>query len=537
MPSFLENILEATASNTPKELYCLHSLTLDDLLTVSHEGALACPSIAVTDNKSDYDKFGSITFVMKGGVLLKGKNKTYQADSVSQIFSRDAYTIRAPEETLVLNVNAANELKNRLKSASDTFEHQAERMGLDRKEVSWRHLYQEMKASDASKLLFLEKKGITPDVPKKTSEIDKRSLLASGVDLLGEDGFKALLKKLDSLKFSEQDFSILREINDEFSNRIEQSGTSIGRRRAERIKKMSDEDLFSKVTHTIQALTKYTSSVPTIDKSKYSLTINELITTNYQSEYILWVDEELQKTRKETVYTTKNERFESLSEAINYMLERSGKGKEESLNYSSKDLMGMRAERFLSIEEVINNSNLIDSEVEFDEDSPFDAAFREFTDLVEPHRFGNSEQTRATLKKITHLVCVNEKPNFDSAYNKSKCSEIGVSREQFKSAAQNLRKEYLSTPSVVPYFEAVEYRDVPLIKNNIETVMVPKHLTDTVIELFDRYGIELDVTSFDPKIKLDQVSKIPVSSSLNKHYEKLEEEKKAKVARKHLVKC
>lgn len=491
--SFAKSILNATSQSDGYAL--LHGTSLQDFCFSVHEGGFPSLSVALTDCRSDYNKFGNIVLTFDAPVLKKSK---------TTIYTRDAYTADSPSREITgfdlkKAVSKEEEIAKYNDISGNVFADL--RSMLETKHfIEYEGAFRRIARNSAHRLAYLERQGINVEIPyKPTIELDDFSLFIE--DQLVRNGYT----NFSDIPFGKVFAEELVGIHDQYAHTLQESDKGLVQRRGGRLLKKEDSEKLDSVMSKIKRIAHCREN-PTlkVDSVELKSRISQALEKVNELEYYQVVFDSLDDLISNERYCCNDKFFSNQGEAWQYMAENSGANSQQNMSYSENEIFSLIG-RELSAAEVTESLRLIDSTKEDDLEVAKESVRqcqREIVSLLGLSDMRGWAEARDLQKKLYPMI-LSGKADVEKVVRLRGWSSDDLSDGRAKRLDElihALKKGMDLVPDVTSYFEVTLGEGVSIDSSLLKSVHVPIENQKDFEEFFaNKKDLMNKVSFYDPK--------------------------------------
>ncbi|WP_181318351.1 hypothetical protein [Photobacterium kishitanii] len=392
-------IISADSKVNKEERFVLtHGTSAYDFIYSLSEGGKPATSLALgkvtnpKDELTDELKNSLDKSLKKFGDIVVALSPESVFDDEMAIYTRDSYTRDAPKKVIVrLSEFEVTKLQNRLQEYIELTNRDILRtIKLDFKadrEIGLNDLCSKLSNDPALMMLFLEKKGISIELPRKPlytpSEMVSFFIKHVNPSILNGES----LQSLSDVEKSH----IIEKYNNYHQEHLDHASTKFQQNMFRHYLGMSDDN---KLSDALDGLTKWVKSSEkpedtAVDKHELKNRVLKAISEFGDIFYKQEVLKIANNIGEHFIYTADDEAFLTKEESWDYMTENSGMQSQQSLGYSQNEIFSLKSEE-LKPDEIYANLDLIDP-LKFTGVDGSDAVSSDYTsDITMVDRFGKA---------------------------------------------------------------------------------------------------------------------------------------------------
>lgn len=544
MSNFINSLNKAISKNkqsnpSDKVLVALHGAKFEDFITSIKTGGLLYPSIAVMNIDRDRKRepslgFGSggILMVMKNDVLFNGAKHDH-SQSNTYLRTGDTYTVRAPEEVFKVNQRSINKFNQLLFGDLKVFDHDIPNSPLRNGVSSWRDIAYFALSKGAVKEAYLNSNNVSFDI------VTEAIPLSSGID-------KYLKKNFTRAQREElKEMYVSSEISDELAMKIHQGYCSDIYPREIFINNGFSEDEYQEMLsksmprNSYEAKVSIFKSIKSIEESETKTRINiektkqgidkKIEELGGESKMLVWLRNKIEHLSSHKIYrTSEGEELKSDRDVERYMVKNQGTMKESVLGHNFDSISSKDTVNITSYEDLAEYRSLLNREAknikgEFSdkfnkEFSDFALYIKQYVSSYDKHLYYHLDREPNITKDIYLSFLAGGKGGMEQSLNRldSNLKWPEPEIERLALMAQNCKSAYDKVPNITEYFEAILKRRVDF--GDVHTFIVPEGQEEVVSGLLKEVGVDNPVVkTYNPSNRFSQMSKIPLSASLDRN--------------------
>ena len=460
-------------------LVAYHNTNEKALMSALETGGLAVPSIAITNKDFDYDNFGNITLIGTRDLIDPANN--------TDVYSRDAYTTRTPR-TEYKKMKSAD-VRAFVKKWGPEFERIDARTFAELEyhldNGNMRSAYNTFVDSRALKYYYLTR------VKDKTIELPRENLLKS--DIFKDEQFTRKLREIIENRANYTEEELHKTITEKATAAAKRLWKDAPDARDAMIEVYSDSDehynLMDELRRDLNNKEKPVDGYA-LDKvfdSKYRAELNS-------DDYTRWAKKRFEQYAGEPQLKIGSKYYPyNLENLVKAMLKSKGRGKEDTLTYSSAVVAANTSRKFKSIDEIRKYADRLakseDVEKQIDEINELAGEYQRL--VAQYYKYGASsfDVFDDSMKALSKSMTVNS----DSTATKLKRALESL---DFENVPDDVVKTGVKVANalkhaVTQYFEAKPQRAVGI--NEFASAVVPTGTNPELIKRLREAGLQVEV--------------------------------------------
>ena len=446
-----QRVYNQPAANAEGSLIAYHNTNETALMNALESGGLAVPSIAITNRNFDYDNFGNITLVGTRDLIDPANN--------TDVYNRDAYTTRTPR-TEYKKMKSAD-IREFIKKWEKEFEKIDERtfqeLRYHLENGNMRSAYDTFVYSRALKYYYLT------NVREEKIELPRENLLKD--DIFKDEQFTEELKEIIQNREDYTDAELHKTITEKATAAV----LRLWGDDSTLVEVMTD--VYSNPDEHYKLLQELRNDLRNSQKPVDTYAFDRLIDSKYRSvinsdEYVRWAKKRFEQYAGEPQLKIGSRYYPyNLENLVKAMLKKKGKGKEDTLTYSSSVVAANAARKFKSVDEIRNYAD----------------------------QLAKSEDVEKQIDEINELA--SEYQRLVAPYYKYGASSFDVFDDSMKALSKSMTVNADSTaPKLKRALESLDFENVPddVIKTGVKVANALKHAATQYFEAKPQRAVRIE---------------------------------------------
>lgn len=446
-----QRVYNQPAANAEGSLIAYHNTNETALMNALESGGLAVPSIAITNRNFDYDNFGNITLVGTRDLIDPANN--------TDVYNRDAYTTRTPR-TEYKKMKSAD-IREFIKKWEKEFEKIDERafqeLRYHLENGNMRSAYDTFVYSRALKYYYLT------NVREEKIELPRENLLKD--DIFKDEQFTEELKEIIQNREDYTDAELHKTITEKATAAV----LRLWGDDSTLVEVMTD--VYSNPDEHYKLLQELRNDLRNSQKPVDTYAFDRLIDSKYRSvinsdNYMRWAKKRFEQYAGEPQLKIGSKYYPyNLENLVKAMLKKKGKGKEDTLTYSSSVVAANAARKFKSVDEI-----------------------RKYADQL-----AKSEDVEKQIDEINELA--SEYQRLVAPYYKYGASSFDVFDDSMKALSKSMTVNADSTaPKLKRALESLDFENVPddVIETGVKVANALKHAATQYFEAKPQRAVRIE---------------------------------------------
>lgn len=445
------NYNQSANSNYERNLIAYHNTNETALMNALESGGLAVPSIAITNRNFDYDNFGNITLVGTRDLIDPANN--------TDVYNRDAYTTRTPrtEYKKMKSADVREFIKKWEKEFAKIDERTFEELRYHLENGNMRSAYDTFVYSRALKYYYLT------NVREEKIELPRENLLKD--DIFKDEQFTEELKEIIQNREDYTDAELHKTITEKATAAV----LRLWGDDSTLVEVMTD--VYSNPDEHYKLLQELRNDLRNSQKPVDTYAFDRLIDSKYRSivnsdDYMRWAKKRFEQYAGEPQLKIGNRYYPyNLENLVKAMLKNKGKGKEDTLTYSSSVVAANAARKFKSVDEI-----------------------RKYADQL-----AKSEDVEKQIDEINELA--SEYQRLVAPYYKYGASSFDVFDDSMKALSKSMTVNADSTaPKLKRALESLDFENVPddVIETGVKVANALKHAATQYFEAKPQRAVRIE---------------------------------------------
>lgn len=443
---------EKYSRNEPEgNLVAYHNTNEKALMSALEAGGLAVPSIAITNREFDYDNFGNITLVGTRDLIDPANN--------TDVYNRDAYTTRTPrtEYKKMKSADVREFIKKWEKEFEKIDERAFQELRYHLENGNMRSAYDTFVYSRALKYYYLT------NVREEKIELPRENLLKD--DIFKDEQFTEELKEIIQNREDYTDAELHKTITEKATAAV----LRLWGDDSTLVEVMTD--VYSNPDEHYKLLQELRNDLRNSQKPVDTYAFDRLIDSKYRSivnsnDYMRWAKKHFEQYAGEPQLKIGSKYYPyNLENLVKAMLKKKGKGKEDTLTYSSSVVAANAARKFKSVDEI-----------------------RKYADQL-----GKSEDVEKQIDEINELA--GEYQRLVAPYYKYGASSFDVFDDSMKALSKSMTVNADSTASKLKRaLESLDFENVPddVIETGVKVANALKHAATQYFEAKPQRAVRIE---------------------------------------------
>lgn len=446
-----QRVYNQPAANAEGSLIAYHNTNETALMNALESGGLAVPSIAITNRNFDYDNFGNITLVGTRDLIDPANN--------TDVYNRDAYTTRTPrtEYKKMKSADVREFIKKWEKEFEKIDERAFQELRYHLENGNMRSAYDTFVYSRALKYYYLT------NVREEKIELPRENLLKD--DIFKDEQFTEELKEIIQNREDYTDAELHKTITEKTTAAV----LRLWGDDSTLVEVMSD--VYSNPDEHYKLLQELRNDLRNSQKPVDTYAFDRLIDSKYRSvinsdNYMRWAKKRFEQYAGEPQIKIGSKYYpHNLENLVKAMLKNKGKGKEDTLTYSSSVVAANAARKFKSVDEI-----------------------RKYADQL-----AKSEDVEKQIDEINELA--SEYQRLVAPYYKYGASSFDVFDDSMKALSKSMTVNVDSTaPKLKRALESLDFENVPddVIKTGVKVANALKHAATQYFEAKPQRAVRIE---------------------------------------------
>ena len=474
-----EGYYQKESIKTNKGLVAYHNTNEKALMAALETGGLAVPSIAITNRDFDYDNFGNITLIGTRDLVDPANN--------TDVYSRDAYTTRTPR-TEYKKMKSAD-VRAFVKKWGPEFEKIDARAFAELEyhldNGNMRSAYNTFIDSRALKYYYLTR------VKDRSIELPRENLLKS--DIFKDEQFTRELREIIENRANYTDEELHNTITEKAKAAAQRLWKKDPEAREAMIEVYSDSDEHYNLMYELR------SDLSNKEKPVDVYALDKIFDNKYRAElssddYVRWAKKRFEQYAGEPQLKIGSKYYPyNLENLVKAMLKSKGRGKEDTLTYSSAVVAANTSRKFKSIDEIRKYADqLAKSEDVEKQINDINALAGEYQRLVaQYYKYGASsfdvfDDSMKALSKSMTVNADSTAPKLNRALE-----SLGFENVPDDIVKTGVKVANALKHAVTQYFEAKPQRAVGI--NEFAAAVVPTGTNPELIKRLREAGLQVEV--------------------------------------------
>ena len=446
-----QRVYNQPAANAEGSLIAYHNTNETALMNALESGGLAVPSIAITNRNFDYDNFGNITLVGTRDLIDPANN--------TDVYNRDAYTTRTPrtEYKKMKSADVREFIKKWEKEFEKIDERAFQELRYHLENGNMRSAYDTFVYSRALKYYYLT------NVREEKIELQRENLLKD--DIFKDEQFTEELKEIIQNREDYTDAELHKTITEKATAAV----LRLWGNDSTLVEVMTD--VYSNPDEHYKLLQELRNDLRNSQKPVDTYAFDRLIDSKYRSvinsdNYMRWAKKRFEQYAGEPQLKIGNRYYPyNLENLVKAMLKNKGKGKEDTLTYSSSVVAANAARKFKSVDEI-----------------------RKYADQL-----AKSEDVEKQIDEINELA--SEYQRLVAPYYKYGASSFDVFDDSMKALSKSMTVNADSTaPKLKRALESLDFENVPddVIETGVKVANALKHAATQYFEAKPQRAVRIE---------------------------------------------
>lgn len=446
-----QRVYNQPAANAEGSLIAYHNTNETALMNALESGGLAVPSIAITNRNFDYDNFGNITLVGTRDLIDPANN--------TDVYNRDAYTTRTPrtEYKKMKSADVREFIKKWGKEFEKIDERAFQELRYHLENGNMRSAYDTFVYSRALKYYYLT------NVREEKIELQRENLLKD--DIFKDEQFTEELKEIIQNREDYTDAELHKTITEKATAAV----LRLWGDDSTLVEVMTD--VYSNPDEHYKLLQELRNDLRNSQKPVDTYAFDRLIDSKYRSvinsdNYMRWAKKRFEQYAGEPQLKIGSRYYPyNLENLVKAMLKKKGKGKEDTLTYSSSVVAANAARKFKSVDEI-----------------------RKYADQL-----AKSEDVEKQIEEINELA--SEYQRLVAPYYKYGASSFDVFDDSMKALSKSMTVNADSTaPKLKRALESLDFENVPddVIKTGVKVANALKHAATQYFEAKPQRAVRIE---------------------------------------------
>lgn len=446
-----QRVYNQPAANAEGSLIAYHNTNETALMNALESGGLAVPSIAITNRNFDYDNFGNITLVGTRDLIDPANN--------TDVYNRDAYTTRTPrtEYKKMKSADVREFIKKWEKEFEKIDERAFQELRYHLENGNMRSAYDTFVYSRALKYYYLT------NVREEKIELPRENLLKD--DIFKDEQFTEELKGIVQNREDYTDAELHKTITEKATAAV----LRLWGDDSTLVEVMTD--VYSNPDEHYKLLQELRNDLRNSQKPVDTYAFDRLIDSEYRSivnsdDYMRWAKKRFEQYAGEPQLKIGSKYYPyNLENLVKAMLKKKGKGKEDTLTYSSSVVAANAARKFKSVDEI-----------------------RKYADQL-----AKSEDVEKQIDEINELA--SEYQRLVAPYYKYGASSFDVFDDSMKALSKSMTVNADSTaPKLKRALESLDFENVPddVIETGVKVANALKHAATQYFEAKPQRAVRIE---------------------------------------------
>jgi hypothetical protein len=446
-----QRVYNQPAANAEGSLIAYHNTNETALMNALESGGLAVPSIAITNRNFDYDNFGNITLVGTRDLIDPANN--------TDVYNRDAYTTRTPrtEYKKMKSADVREFIKKWEKEFEKIDERAFQELRYHLENGNMRSAYDTFVYSRALKYYYLT------NVREEKIELPHENLLKD--DIFKDEQFTEELKEIIQNREDYTDAELHKTITEKATAAV----LRLWGDDSTLVEVMTD--VYSNPDEHYKLLQELRNDLRNSQKPVDTYAFDRLIDSKYRSivnsdDYMRWAKKRFEQYAGEPQIKIGSKYYPyNLENLVKAMLKNKGKGKEDTLTYSSSVVAANAARKFKSVDEI-----------------------RKYADQL-----AKSEDVEKQIDEINELA--SEYQRLVAQYYKYGASSFDVFDDSMKALSKSMTVSADSTvPKLRRALESLDFENVPddVIETGVKVANALKHAATQYFEAKPQRAVRIE---------------------------------------------
>lgn len=446
-----QRVYNQPVANAEGSLIAYHNTNETALMNALESGGLAVPSIAITNRNFDYDNFGNITLVGTRDLIDPANN--------TDVYNRDAYTTRTPrtEYKKMKSADVREFIKKWEKEFEKIDERAFQELRYHLENGNMRSAYDAFVYSRALKYYYLT------NVREEKIELPRENLLKD--DIFKDEQFTEELKGIVQNREDYTDAELHKTITEKATAAV----LRLWGDDSTLVEVMTD--VYSNPDEHYKLLQELRNDLRNSQKPVDTYAFDRLIDSEYRSivnsdDYMRWAKKRFEQYAGEPQLKIGSKYYPyNLENLVKAMLKKKGKGKEDTLTYSSSVVAANAARKFKSVDEI-----------------------RKYADQL-----AKSEDVEKQIDEINELA--SEYQRLVAPYYKYGASSFDVFDDSMKALSKSMTVNADSTaPKLKRALESLDFENVPddVIETGVKVANALKHAATQYFEAKPQRAVRIE---------------------------------------------